>query len=194
MAVALRFGSGSSVTLTILRKYFHAIVIAIYVPGILIDVELLFVASVLIFAVLIILESMRLYKLELVGDILNNSVSGLLDEKDQGVLILTHIYLLVGCSLPVWIYPSNATFGVKDSLLLLSGVVSLGVGDTAASIGGTWWGRHRIPGTTKSVEGTLCSIFAQVIFVYILSILGKCSSLITLHGLVFVCSLLFFFF
>ena len=28
-----------------------------------------------------------------------------LDDQDQGPVILTHVYLLVGCVLPMWLYP-----------------------------------------------------------------------------------------
>lgn len=173
LGIALRFGSGSSITLTVLRKYFHAIVIAIYLPGIVIDTELLFVASVIVFAAFILLESMRIYKLEFIGDILTKSMTGFLDDKDQGILILTHIYLLVGCSLPIWIFPLYVSFSEREYLLLFSGIVSLGVGDTAASIGGTLWGRTKFPHSSKSVEGTVCSIVAEVTFLYILSYFGS---------------------
>nr|CAG4651243.1 EOG090X0BFL [Simocephalus serrulatus] len=168
LTIAWRYGGGSSIKLTVLRKYFHGVVIAVYLPGIFLDFELLFVASVIVLAAFILLESIRVYNLEYVGDILNNSMTGFLDEKDQGILILTHIYLLVGCSLPIWIFPLKAAADAKDYLLLCSGVVSLGIGDTAASIGGTWWGKTKYPGSSKSVEGTLCSISAEIFFFFAL--------------------------
>ncbi len=54
-----------------------------------------------------------------------------IDERDAGSLILTHLYLLVGCAAPVWLYtpanPSEGTSGVPRSHLslvwLLTGVV-----------------------------------------------------------------------
>lgn len=156
-----------------LRKYFHGVIIAIYLPGIFLDFDLLFVASVIVLAAFILLESARLYNLEYLGDILNTSMNGFLDEKDQGVLILTHIYLLVGCSLPLWIFPLQAATSVSDYLLLCSGVVSLGIGDTAASIGGTLWGTTKYPGSSKSVEGTLCSILAEIGFFFAMFYSGK---------------------
>nr|CAG4637274.1 EOG090X0BFL [Ceriodaphnia reticulata] len=163
------FGSANfSIKLTILRKYFHGVVIAIYLPGIFFDVELLFAASVIVFSAFLLLESVRLYDLECVGNILNKNMMGFLDEKDQGTLILTHIYLLVGCSLPIWIFPLSTTTNARDNLLLCSGIVSLGVGDTAASIGGTLWGKTKFPGSSKSVEGTLCSMLAEICFMLIL--------------------------
>lgn len=164
LIIAWRFGNGSSVKLTVLRKYFHGVVIAVFLPGIFFDVELLFVASVMILAAFLLLEASRLYNLEYVADILNKKMSGFLDEKDQGTLILTHIYLLIGCSLPIWIFPLKSAVDATDNLLLCSGIISLGIGDTAASIGGTLWGRTKLPGGSKSVEGTICSIAAEIFF------------------------------
>lgn len=173
LAIAWWFGNGSSVKLTVLRKYFHGVVIAIYLPGVFFDTELLFVASVIVLAAFLLLESVRLYNLDYVGDILNKNMVGFLDEKDQGTLILTHIYLLIGCSLPIWIFPLESAMDTTDKLLLCSGVVSLGIGDTAASIGGTLWGKNKFPGSSKSIEGTVCSILAEILFLVIMFYLGK---------------------
>ncbi|XP_046453406.1 dolichol kinase-like isoform X2 [Daphnia pulex] len=172
LAIAWWFGNGSSVKLTVLRKYFHGVVIAIYLPGVFFDTELLFVASVMVLAAFLLLESVRLYNLDYVGDILNKNMVGFLDEKDQGTLILTHIYLLIGCSLPIWIFPLESAMDTTDKLLLCSGVVSLGIGDTAASIGGTLWGKNKFPGSSKSIEGTVCSILAEILFLVIMFHLG----------------------
>ena len=32
-------------------------------------------------------------------------LSPLTDQRDSGPLILTHIYLLTGCALPLWLFP-----------------------------------------------------------------------------------------
>nr|CAG4634998.1 EOG090X0BFL [Alona affinis] len=158
--------------LTILRKYFHGVVVAIYLPGILMDAELLFTASVIALAAFMLLEAVRIYNLEGLGAVLQNSMAGFLDEKDQGSLILTHIYLLVGCSLPVWIFPETAVTSASEILLLCSGVISLGIGDAAASIGGSLYGKTKWPGSEKSIEGTAFSIAAELVFVGVLQIFG----------------------
>jgi len=82
------------------------------------------------------------------------------DEKDMGYLTLTHIYLLVGCSLPLWIYPFDY---VKSPLAIASGIITVGFGDTAASIAGSLIGKHHWRGSPKTYEGTCFAMIAQLV-------------------------------
>nr|CAG4642726.1 EOG090X0BFL [Evadne anonyx] len=162
----------TTVRLTILRKYFHGVVVAIFMPGILLDPELLFLASVVALCGFLFIEAIRLFNFEPIGPFLEKSLSQFLDSKDEGLLILTHIYLLVGCSLPIWIFPNDITSNKTDILVLSSGIISLGIGDTAASVGGSLWGKTKILNSPKSIEGATCSILAEIIFVAALNYFG----------------------
>ena len=63
------------------------------------------------------------------------------DERDDGQVILTHMYLLAGCAIPLWIGSMTLFHHDKKQiahaptdtgviyLCLLSGVVSVGIGD-----------------------------------------------------------------
>jgi dolichol kinase len=74
-----------------------------------------------------------------------------IDERDGGSLILTHLYLLLGCALPLWL---DSEFSLHP-LAAFSGLLIVGVGDAAASTVGTYCGRHKWAGSRKSIEGTL---------------------------------------
>lgn len=126
-----------------------------------------------------------------------------MDERDSGVIYVTHFTLLLGLAVPIWLaagLPGLAPFmaryglaagggagnlawsggnlgagGSSDAggggpgLLLqlvaagLSGVVIIGVGDTAASAVGKLAGRTPVhAGARKTVEGTLAGIGASL--------------------------------
>ncbi|XP_049629998.1 dolichol kinase [Suncus etruscus] len=159
---------------TIIRKYFHFIVVATYIPGIIFDRPLLYVAATMCLAVFIFLEYVRYFRIKPLGHPLRSLLSLFLDERDSGPLILTHIYLLLGMSLPVWLIPRPCT--QKDNLagmralMPYAGVLAVGVGDTVASIFGSTMGEIRWPGTKKTLEGTMTSIFAQIISVALILI------------------------
>lgn len=157
------------------RKIFHILIVLVIVPGLIFQCELLYVASAVILAVFAVLELARVIELYPVAEALQSAVEAFIDEKDAGKVALTPIYLLVGCSAPLWIHNSPCDLTGSSSLELLpllAGVLSIGIGDTFASIAGSKIGKHKWPGGRKSVEGTVASIVAQAAFIYALNVLG----------------------
>lgn len=167
-------GSKKHQASTVTRKYFHFIVVATYIPGLIHDRQLLYVAAVVCLAVLILLEYVRYFRIKPFGQMLRQLLSLFLDERDSGPLILTHIYLLLGMSLPVWLFPRpcapKGTLAGTGALAPYSGVLAVGVGDSVASIFGSTVGEIKWPGTKKTFEGTMTAIFAQIITVAIILI------------------------
>lgn len=100
------------------------------------------------------------------GEILQQGFAAFADEKDS-LLSLTPIYLFCGLSFPLWMPTNNLTL-----LVLLSGVLTVGIGDTAASFVGNKWGSHKWLGTEKSIEGTIACIFFQVCVIFGLTCCG----------------------
>uniref|UniRef100_T1J6W6 dolichol kinase n=1 Tax=Strigamia maritima TaxID=126957 RepID=T1J6W6_STRMM len=145
---------------TVLRKYFHLMVLGVFIPGIIFDQDFLRISSALLFGIFVLLECLRFFDIPPISGIINNHFKFFLDEKDQGPLILSHIYLLVGSSIPIWLCSS----GIHS----FSGVISIGIGDAFASIGGKMFGKHRWPESSKTIEGTIISIVTQLISVKIL--------------------------
>ena len=58
-----------------------------------------------------------------------------------------------------------------DTILLMSGVLSVGIGDSFASIVGSKYGKLKLFKSKKTLEGLLASILSQLTFVQILQIL-----------------------
>lgn len=150
---------GSSSTRT--RKYFHVLIVLVFVPGLIYQCTLLLVAGGMMLAVFVLLETARLIRLAPVYDVLQQAVLTFIDVQDSGVLALTPIYLLCGCSLPLWLHPCpcNVSDTAGDEFMpLMAGVLSVGIGDAAASVFGSQFGRHK----WTSMCG---NIFQRIIFI-----------------------------
>uniref|UniRef100_A0A182VZW7 dolichol kinase n=1 Tax=Anopheles minimus TaxID=112268 RepID=A0A182VZW7_9DIPT len=164
-------------TTTATRKVFHFLVVLVYGPGLWYQCRLLYLASGLMLAVMFVLEVMaRLIQLAPVANVLNVAVNLFIDEKDAGTVALTPLYLLVGCSLPLWLHPVPCDVTNSSGLEMLTlsaGVLSIGIGDTAASVVGYHFGRHKWHASTnKSVEGTVASVLLQALAVAVLYHIG----------------------
>ncbi|XP_028830469.1 dolichol kinase [Denticeps clupeoides] len=156
---------------TAVRKAFHVFTVMTFAPGLALDRPLLHLASSGCLGVFLFLEFVRFFRIRPLGPHLRLLLTHFLDERDSGPLVLTHIYLLVGVALPLWLMPApcvpRAGLPGAGGLLPYAGVLSVGVGDAVASVFGSSVGEIRWPGTKKTMEGTATSVFAQVIAVAI---------------------------
>lgn len=133
---------------TRVRKIFHILIVLVFAPGLIYQCTFLFVASGVALALLILLEIVRVMKLKPFAEILQQAVESFVDEKDAGIVAMTPIYLLVGCSLPIWLHPCPCDLTDAagfEVLPLMAGVISVGLGDTAASVIGSKFGRIHWP-------------------------------------------------
>jgi len=135
------------------RKLFHFLLLAIYIPG-LSDPILTSFASLMVLGVLILLELVRPSITSL-----NQFLLKFTDERDSEDLIVTHIYLLLGFSFPIFF-----SIILKNDLLAWAGIISLGIGDTFACLIGYYLGRMQLPYRKKTIEGTLGGFVSMCIF------------------------------
>ena len=134
------------------RKLFHLLILFIFIPGLKSPI-FLSAAFLSIFDILLLLELIRH-----ISDKINSFFLRFIDERDSKDIIVTHIYLLLGVGLPVF----GSVMGFQECLYI-SGILSLGVGDSFASIIGYYFGRIKIPYRKKTVEGFLACWISMII-------------------------------
>uniref|UniRef100_A0A7S2TXL3 dolichol kinase n=1 Tax=Lotharella oceanica TaxID=641309 RepID=A0A7S2TXL3_9EUKA len=176
------------------RKWYHLLAVILFSPGIILQPRFQALALIIALVLFCCVECVRLARLWPLADLLQAYLSRYLDSREKGPLIVSHTYLLLGITLPLLLSllllesskpmssstPTWASSLVSDHLLGspdsgahavlgLSGVISLGIGDTFASVVGINIGRRflpGIPGTKKSLEGTLGAFGSMCAFSY----------------------------
>lgn len=171
--IAIKCGKCYTKVTTGVRKYFHLFSIVVFVPGICFDLELTKLASGIALFIFVMMECVRVLQIPPFGAALYESFEFFRDEKD-GKILLTHIYLLFGCAVPLFL-SDYLTTRSACFLELLSGILAVGVGDTVASVGGSLVGRLRWPDTKKTVEGTVLAFLGQMLFSYIVIVVFEYS-------------------
>ena len=148
------------------RKFFHLIVLVLFVPPLVMHQGefdgLVALAGTLMLCLLVTMEMFRVLRKpwETLSLLLNRLIYPLLDNKDQTSSIVTsHLELLFAAVFPVWLaLVVGGPFAQRD--YVIAGLVTVGVGDSAAAIGGMCltaaphklpWPRH----SKKSLEGFL---------------------------------------
>uniref|UniRef100_W8ATC5 dolichol kinase n=2 Tax=Ceratitis capitata TaxID=7213 RepID=W8ATC5_CERCA len=162
---------------TRVRKIFHIFIALVYVPGIIYQCSFLYIATGVAFSIFTVIELIRICNIPPLALATRKAFATFSDEKDSGLLALTPFCLLIGCSIPIWISPCPCgdTIYTKDIpriLPLLSGILTIGFGDTAASVIGSKFGRIKWRGTKKSLEGTLSYIAVIMLAIMSLNYLG----------------------
>ena len=136
-------------------------------PTIFFDPCFFAMALALILAAFLLLDLFRASQLPPISRPLTNFLVPYVDGRDhRGPVIVSHIFLLVGCAIPLWLslagLPRTGTdpwrgWDVPErNLSMVSGVVCVGMGDAAASLVGRRYGKTKwYWGGGKSLEGSL---------------------------------------
>ncbi|KAF6151901.1 hypothetical protein GIB67_010475 [Kingdonia uniflora] len=170
-ASVLRFYSiskSSKIERILLRKYYHLMAVLMFLPALIFQPSFLDLAFGAALAVFLLLEIIRVWKIWPLGELVHQFMNAFTDHRDSDLLIVSHFSLLLGCALPKWM-----SSGFNDRPLApFAGILSLGIGDTMASIIGYKYGVLRWSKTgKKTIEGTAAGIT---------SVLAACSVLLPL--------------
>ncbi|KEF52618.1 uncharacterized protein A1O9_11461 [Exophiala aquamarina CBS 119918] len=154
------------------RKVFHGIMVAMLLPSIFIDPCFIALALGLILAVFLLLDLFRASQLPPISKPLTRFLAPYVDGRDhRGPIIVSHIFLLIGCAIPLWLSLAAAPrTGMEPwigwdtttrDLSMVSGVICVGMGDAAASLIGRRYGKTKwYWAGGKSLEGSLAFAFA----------------------------------
>jgi dolichol kinase len=149
------------------RKVFHGMMVAILFPTVFVDPCFISLALILVLAAFLLLDLFRACQVPPISRPLTSFLAPYVDGRDhRGPVIVSHIFLLFGCAMPLWLSLAGVprtgegpwTGWEVDgrSINMISGVVCVGMGDSAASLIGRRYGRHKwYWGGDKSLEGSL---------------------------------------
>lgn len=149
------------------RKVFHGMMVLMFLPTVFIDPPFCALALALILSVFLLLDLFRASQLPPISRPLTNFLAPYVDGRDhRGPVIISHIFLLIGCSIPLWLALSDLPrtgdgpwvgwdVPARD-VSMVSGVICVGLGDAAASLVGRRYGRLKwFWGGGKSLEGSV---------------------------------------
>lgn len=157
------------------RKVFHGMMVVMFLPTIFVDPTFVSLALILILAVFLLLDLFRASQLPPLSKPLTNFLAPYVDGRDhRGPVIVSHIFLLIGCAIPLWLSlaaiertgdtPWQGWDVSRRELSMISGVVCVGMGDAAASLIGRRYGRRRWCWSGgKSFEGSFAFAVAVVL-------------------------------
>jgi len=140
------------------RKGFHLMVVIMFVPALFFQPDFLRLALSLAFAAFLVIEMIRVWQIPPFGEAVHRFLKAFTDSRDSDLLIVSHFSLLLGCAVPVWL--STSPF-MDRPLAPYAGILSLGIGDTMASVIGYNFGSVRLSSSSnKTVEGTIAGKMA----------------------------------
>ena len=157
------------------RKVFHFMMVGMFLPTIYVDPAYAALALSLMLAIFLILDLLRASQLPPLSKPIAFFLAPYVDGRDlRGPVVISHIFLLIGCAIPFWLALAALPRSGSGSLAgwevpvrdisMVSGVVCVGLGDAAASLIGRRYGHRKwLWGGGKSLEGS--AAFVAAVFV-----------------------------
>ena len=143
------------------RKVWHFLSLGIVFPSLLINKDFTILGLLGSIILIILLEIVRVNKLTIIGEIIHDKLYKFQDFKDlKGPLNLSYIYLILGITFPIIL---EHNLKKQNTVKQYIGLISLGVGDSFASIVGKKFGNIHYKGLHKTVEGSIAFFICNVI-------------------------------
>ena len=151
------------------RKLFHLIATMIFSPSIIYRHSILYISMAAATCIFVIVEIMKL--LNVPGTMhIKEYFSVYLDKRDDGKpVVLSHLYLLLGCAFPTWIGhaircadSSNRIHNEWYSLVAPLGIITVGIGDAAAAVIGKNVGVLRWVDSSKTFMGSIAGFLFMI--------------------------------
>ncbi|OOF98025.1 hypothetical protein ASPCADRAFT_205305 [Aspergillus carbonarius ITEM 5010] len=165
LAVVLQLSSVAEVDTR--RKVFHGMMVLMFLPTVYIDPTFCALALSLVLSIFLLLDLFRASQLPPISRPLTYFLAPYVDGRDhRGPVIVSHIFLLIGCSIPLWLsltdiprtgdHPWMGWNALTRDVGMVSGIICVGMGDAAASLVGRRFGRRKwFWGGGKSLEGSV---------------------------------------
>ncbi|KAK9866795.1 hypothetical protein WJX84_005754 [Apatococcus fuscideae] len=159
----------------IIRKGYHLLAMGLFLPALFLDPPFLALALSIALALLILIEAIRVAQLPYLGAKIHGFMTSFIDARDSGLLLISHFSLLLGMAVPIWLTVSlTEQHQRRAPAPAYAGIIILGLGDSAASVLGRAYGRHRITtGNRKTMEGT-CSGAAATMAGFLAASVASC--------------------
>ncbi|RPA72921.1 hypothetical protein BJ508DRAFT_366968 [Ascobolus immersus RN42] len=150
------------------RKIFHLTVVIILLPTLPLQPQFIALVLSVLLPLFLFTDLLRATQLPPFGAAIGRFLEPFVDGRDlKGPVVVSHVFLLLGCSITVWLTLAS---GIVTAKRLVAGTVSVGIGDAAASVTGkrfghlgpVWgWGGKTIIGSCGFVIG-VCTGFVLV--------------------------------
>jgi dolichol kinase len=155
----------------IARKWFHFIAILLFVPTTVLVPQLQSLSYAVAICVLLIIEVIRI-DIPILNDFYYAYLDQTKDEADDSKFVISHIALVAGCAMPLWIIqyynyfcPSenmDSSLTVTFNVLVgLWGVWVLGIGDAMGAIIGKSFGRNQWGSNSRTMEGSMAMFLSM---------------------------------
>jgi dolichol kinase len=172
VGLAIVFRLSSVVEVDTRRKVFHFMMVAMLLPSTYVDPTFAALSLSLILAIFLLLDLFRASQLPPLSRSLAYFLAPYVDGRDlKGPVVISHIFLLVGCAIPLWLslgtLPRTGQGALSGwevpirEVSMVSGVICVGMGDAAASLVGRRYGRRKwLWRGGKSIEGSMAFALA----------------------------------
>jgi len=142
-------------SVVVTRKWFHLVAVFLFGPVTWQFPQLMTLSYAVASCILVVLEEMRSD-----APLLQAFYFAFLDDrKDVGdQMIVSHLFLIVGCAAPLWIGQILGTTSLPPSSLSLLGqfgIICIGIGDAMGAVIGKTWGKRKWGRNQRTLEGSL---------------------------------------